>query len=512
MAIPAAGGALRPDLEPAGAARTGPSLVRGLGLWDSVLLTIGSVVGTGIFITPGDMAKHLPHAGWILLAWAAGGLLSLAGALTYAELGVLFPRAGGLYQYLKETYGPLWGFLYGWTAFLVIMSGGIAAIGVAFGEYLGSFLPFFSTRHLLLRVPVGSWTWTLSGGQVAAVLAVLAITVINHFGLREGAGVQNAFTVLKIGSIAVFGGLGLLVQPRVAGALTAALPPSVATPGALVSAFGVAMIAVLWTFDGWYALTCSAGEVRDPGRNLPRGLIYGTAAVTGLYLLLNLAYARALSIPAIAASDRVGEAAAAALFGPTAARLVSAAVLISTFGCLSSTILYSSRIYLPMAEDGVFFPALATIHPRYRTPTASLWAQTLWTVLLTVSGTYEQLYTYVVFASVLFAAATGVAVFVLRRRRPLAARPYRTWGYPAVPALFVLACLLLVGNTLWERPGESLWGLGLVALGLPAYVLFRRHSTAGRAGGTGGTGTGTGAGPGAGSAPTAGLPKAPALE
>jgi APA family basic amino acid/polyamine antiporter len=443
-----------------------------------VLLTVGSVIGTGIFLVPSDIAKVLPHGGLMLLVWVAGGVLALAGALSYGELGVLFPRSGGIYEYLRETYGPIWGFLYGWTAFLVIMSGGIAAIGVAFGEYLGSFLPWFSTRHLLLAVKVdwaGGWTWKLSGGQLAAIAAVLLLTAINHFGLREGAGVQNAMTWLKIGSIAVFGALGLLVRPQVVGALTAPLPA--ASAGALFSGFGVAMIAVLWTFDGWYALTCAAGEVRAPGRNLPRGLIYGTAAVTGLYLLLNLAYVRALSVPAIAASDRVGEAAAAALFGPAAARVVSLAVLVSTFGCLSSTILYSSRIYLPMAEDGVFFPALATIHPRYRTPTASLWAQTLWTVLLTVSGTYEQLYTYVVFASVMFAAAAGAAVFVLRRRRPQAERPYRVWGYPVVPALFVLACLALVGNTLYQRPAESLWGLGLVALGLPAYALFtrRRH-------------------------------------
>jgi APA family basic amino acid/polyamine antiporter len=412
----------------------------------------------------------------MLLVWVAGGLLALAGALTFAELGVLFPHAGGLYQYLKETYGPIWGFLYGWTSFLVIMSGGLAALGVAFGEYLGSFLPFFSTRHILLRVPIGAWTWTLSGGQVAAVAALLVLTAVNHFGLREGAGVQNALTVLKIGSIAAFAALGLLVRPQVTGALTAPLPAAMTSPVTLATAFGVAMVAVLWTFDGWYALTCSAGEVRNPGRNLPRGLVYGTGAVTLLYVLLNLAYVRALPIAAMAASDRVGETAAAALFGPTAARLVSLAVLISTFGCLSSTILYTSRIYLPMAQDGLFFRSVATIHPRHRTPTVSLWAQTAWSIVLTLSGTYEQLYTYVIFASVLFHAAAGIAVFVLRRRRPDLDRPYRTWGYPVVPALFVLACLLLIGNTLYSSPVASLLGLGLVALGLPAYAAFTRRA------------------------------------
>lgn len=447
-------------------------LVRGLGTWDGALLTIGSIVGTGIFLTTSDMARVLPHAGLILLVWLAGGLLTMAGALTYGELGAMFPRAGGLYHFVKEAYGPLWGFLYGWTAFLVIMSGGIAALGVAFGEYLGSFAPFFSTQNTLASVPLGSWTWTLSGGQVAAALAILFLTAVNHLGLKEGAWVQNALTVLKIGSIGVLAVLGLFKRAPVTPDFYGPVGP---IPGGLLAAFGVAMIAALWTYDGWYGLTCSAGEIRDPGRSLPRGLILGTAAVTLLYLLLNLVYTRALTIPAMAESPRIAETAAAVLFGPGAARIVSAVVLVSTFGCLSATILYSSRIYLPMAEDGLFFRSLARVHPRRRTPVACLWAQTAWALVLTFSGTYSQLYTYVVFASVVFHAMTAAAVFVLRRRRPDLPRPYRTWGYPLVPALFILACLLLIGNTLKESPVESLLGLGLVALGLPAYALFRRQ-------------------------------------
>lgn len=448
-------------------------LIRGLGTWDAALLTIGAVVGTGIFITTGDMAKVLPSAGLILLVWAAGGLLTLAGALTYAELGVLFPRAGGIYHYIREAYGPLWGFLYGWIAFLVIMSGGNAALGVAFGEYLGSFLPFFSTKHVLFSVPLGSWAWSVSGGQLAAVIALVVLTGVNHLGLKEGAWVQNALTAIKIGSIVLFGVLGLMAPAPASSALT---EPSHAVPGSLLAAFGVAMIAALWTYDGWYGLTCSAGEVRDPGRSLPRGLILGTVAVMGLYLLLNVVYVRSLPLAGMAATPRIGETAAAVLFGPRAARLVSLAVLISTFGCLSSTILYSSRIYLPMAADGLFFPSLARVDERFRTPVRSLWAQTAWSVLLTVSGTYEQLYTYVVFSSVVFHAATAAAVFVFRRRMPDAPRPYRTWGYPVVPALFILACLLLIGNTLFEKPVESLLGLGLLALGVPAFLIFRARS------------------------------------
>jgi APA family basic amino acid/polyamine antiporter len=451
---------------------TGSSgLVRGLSTVDGALLTVGSIVGTGIFLTTSDMARVLPHPGLILLVWLAGGLLTLAGALTYGELGAMFPRAGGLYHYVKEAYGPLWGFLYGWTAFLVIMSGGIAAIAVAFGEYLGSFLPFFSTGNVLLSIPLGAWTWTLSGGQVAAVGAIVVLTAVNHLGLKEGAWVQNVLTVLKIGAIVAIGALGLLVR---APAHTVFSAPAGSIPGGLLAAFGVAMIAALWTYDGWYGLTCSAGEMRDPGRGLPLGLILGTLVVTAMYLLLNLAYLRALPIPEMAASPRVAEAAAGALFGATGARLVSLVVLVSAFGCLSATILYSSRIYLPMAEDGLFFRSLARVHPRYRTPVPSLWAQSGWSALLALSGTYSQLYTYVIFASVVFHAMTAAAVFLLRRRLPDHPRPYRTWGYPVVPALFILACLLLIGNTLKESPVESFWGLGFVALGLPAYALFRR--------------------------------------
>lgn len=454
-----------------------PGLVRGLTAWDGALLTIGATVGTGIFLTTSDMARVLPHPGLILLVWAAGGLLTLAGALTYAELGVLFPRAGGLYHYVKEAYGPLPGFLYGWAAFLVIMSGGIAALAVAFGEYLGSFLPWFSTRHVLLAVPLGGWTWTLSGGQVAAVGAIVLLTAVNHLGLKEGALLQNALTLLKIGAIVAFAGIGLAVPARATPDLFGPLAGAAGT-GPLLAAFGVAMIAALWTYDGWYGLTCSAGEVRNPARALPLGLIGGTLAVMVLYLLLNLVYIRALPLPELAGASRVAEAAAAALFGPTGARLVAAAVLVSTFGCLSSTILYTSRIYQPMAQDGLFFPSLAAVHPRFRTPVRSLWAQSGWALLLTVSGTYEQLYTYVVFASVVFHAATAAAVFVFRRTRPELPRPYRTWGYPVVPAAFILACLLLIWNTLAERPRESLAGLGLLVVGLPVYALFRRRGRA----------------------------------
>jgi APA family basic amino acid/polyamine antiporter len=447
-----------------------PQLVRGLGAWDGTLLTIGAMVGTGIFITAGDIARSVPHPRLILLVWLVGGLLTLAGAVTYAELGVLFPRAGGMYHFLKEAYGPLPGFLFGWASFLVIMSGGIAAIAVGFGEYLGSFLPWFSTQHVLVAVPLGSWTWTLSGGQVAAAAAILVLTAVNYVGVKEGAGVQSLMTVLKVGAVVGFAALGLLVVPK---AHTGAQIPLAG--GGIAAAFGVGLIAALWSYDGWYGLVLSAGEVRQPERNLPRGLIWGTVAVIGMYLLLNVVYIRALPVEAMAATPRIGETAAAALFGPVGARLVSLVVLVSTFGCLAATILYAARIYLPMAQDGLFFHALAEVHPRYRTPARCLLAQGGWSAILAVSGTFSQLYTYAMVVIILAHVATGTALFVLRRTRPELPRLYRAWGYPVVPGLFVLACGLLVVNTVSERPLESVWGLGLVALGLPAYAYWRRH-------------------------------------
>ncbi|MDH3254821.1 MAG: APC family permease, partial [Acidobacteriota bacterium] len=328
-----------------------------------------------------------------------------------------------------------------------------------------------STRNILLSVPLtDSWTWSVSGGQIAAVGAILALTAINYVGLREGAMVQNLLTLLKIGSIVAIVAWGLMSEAPETFSLAVSRPT-----GSLLAAFGVGMIAALWTYDGWYGPTFSAGEMRNPARHLPLGLILGTGIIMLLYLSINVVYFRALSVEAMAETPRIAETAAAVLFGSGAARLVSLAVVISTLGCLSATILYSPRIYLPMAQDGVFFRSLAHVHWRYRTPGRSLWAQSLWAVVLTLSGTYEQLYTYVVFAAVLFHVGTGAAVFVLRRRHPDAPRPYKVWGYPWVPLLFILALIVLVGNTLVEKPIESLLGLGLVALGVPAYVYWRRQ-------------------------------------
>ncbi|MBC8647132.1 MAG: amino acid permease [Thermoanaerobaculia bacterium] len=448
-----------------------PRLRRELDWKDGALITIGATLGTSIFLTPSDIAGALPHAGLIVAAWALGGILTLAGALTYAELGAMFPRAGGPYIFLREAYGPLWGFLFGWASFLVIMCGGIAAIAAGFGEYLGSFVPFFSTQNALFSFPLGPWRWTVNGGQVAGLLAIVLLTVVNFFGVRQGATVQNLFTIAKLGALGALAVFGLLATPRATPDLTAPLPPVDFLP-----AFGVALIAILWAYDGWYEFTFSGGEVKDPARNLPRGLIVGAIALIVIYGVINLVYLRAMSVEEIAKTPRIAEGAARVFFGPGVARFVTAAIAVSIFGALSANILCCARIYQPMAEDGLFFSRLARIHPRYRTPTASLTAQGIWSSVLVVSGTYAQLFTYVVFVGLLFFAATGVGLYVLRRKRPEAPRPYRTWGYPVVPALFILASLGIAVNTVFERPMESFVGLGILVLGLPAYAFWRRRS------------------------------------
>jgi len=450
----------------------GPALERRLGALDGALLTIGAVVGTGIFLTGGEVARAAGSPAAVLLVWVAGGLLSLAGALTYAELGAMLPRAGGLYAYLAAAYGPLWGFFYGWACLLVIMTGGIAAIAVGFGEYLGSFLPAFASGHTVLSITLAGWRFKPDGAQVAGALAILLLTAVNHLGVRAGAAAQNALTLLKLAAAAAFVVLGFIVAAPAGGAAALVVPHPDA--GASLAGFGLGMIAALWTYDGWYALTFSAGELRDPGRTLPRGLIAGTLAVTLLYVAMNAVFLRALPLEALGHSTRSAEDAAAALFGARGARLLSAAVVLASFGCLASTILYSSRIYQPMAEDGVFFRSVAAVHPRFHVPVRSLWLQSLWAVVLALSGSYVQLFTWVTFAAVLFHVACGASVFALRARRPELPRPYRVWGYPVVAVAFILGMGVLLVSTLVQRPVESLLGLGCVAAGWPAYAWWRR--------------------------------------
>lgn len=443
---------------------------RGLSLFDGVLLTVGSVVGTGIFFTSADMARALPDATSIVLAWLAAGLLTLAGALSYAELGAMLPRAGGLYGFLRAAYGPLPAFLYGWTAFTVIMSGGIAAIAVGFGTYLGAFLPWCAAEHEVWRLTLGAFTWSLNGAQVAGAGAIVVLTACNVVGLREGALLQNVLTLVKGGAIVAFAALAFFVPATAGQAVTASV---VSAPIGWVSAFGACMVLALWAYDGWYGLTFAAGELKDPARTLPRALVLGVLLVIVLYVLVNLAYLRAMTPAQMAGTSRVGEVAAQALFGATGSRLFTGAIVVSSFGCLSATILYSSRLYVPMAREGLFFRSLGEVHARWRTPRNSLVAQSAWAVVLALSGSYGALTTYVVFAGILFHIAAGAALFVLRRREPDRPRPYRVHGYPYVPLLFLGASILLVISSIREQPFESLVGVLCVVAGLPAYAFWR---------------------------------------
>ena len=389
----------------------------------------------------------MPQPGVLIGLWCVGGLLTLTGVVTYAELGTMFPEAGGQYHFLKEAYGPLYGFLFGWTSFLVIQSGAIAYLAVASADCLGAFLPFFRSSNELAAVPLGVTTLHISGRQIGAASMILILSAINYIGLREGSLVQNAITVVKVLSLIALVGFGLSVAPAVETPWHAALPQH-----DLVRGFSVAMIGVLWCYDGWYSPTYCAGEIRDPRRSLPRGMLLGTVVTTVLYILVNLVYLRALPMADLGRSAGIGVAAAAALFGSNFAALVTLAVFISVFGCLSANVLTAARIYLPMAQDGLFFRSLAKIHPVHRTPSACIVAQGVWSAVLAFSGTYAQLGTYVIFATFLFHIATGAALFVLRRTRPDSSNTYRAWGYPWTPIVFILTSLAFVANTLSLRP------------------------------------------------------------
>ena len=448
-----------------------PGLIRTLGLWDVTTITAGTILGSAIFLAAAFVPREVPHATLALLLWVAGGLIAIAGALTYAELGTMFPEAGGQYHYIKQAFGPLWGFLFGWSSLLAIQAGANAYLGVAFGEYLGAFVPFFSSTRVIASIPVGPWTLALNTAQLAGLCAIGVLTAVNYVGTKQGARVQGTLTAIKLLSVAGLIGFGLLAPAKVATEWTAPLPS-----GNLIAAMGLAIVAVLGTFDGWYQATFSAGEIERPERNLPLGMIGGTVLIGVVYLLVNLVYFRAMPLSEIGASTRIGEEATTALLGPTAGRLLAAAVLVSVFGCISSAMIGASRLGLPMAEDAPACRWLARIHPRYHTPTASIITLGVWSMLLVLSGSYEQLFEYSVFSSFIFHVITGLALFRLRRERPGVPRPYRVVGYPWVPALFLAAMTGLVLNTLYERPLQSLLGVGLVALGVPVFAWRPRRA------------------------------------
>ncbi len=455
------------------AANRRPQLLRKLGLLDTTFLVIGAVIGSGIFMTSGFIADDLPSPGSILLVWLCGGFITLAGALTFAELGAMFPRAGGQYVYLREAYGPFAGYFFGWGFFWFIMGGGISALAVGFAEFFGYFVPALSTKSVVFHAMWLGYPYTLSAGQLVAAASIVVLTGVNYFGVKTGAVVQNIFTFLRLGSVVAIVFFGLTVGRR--DGITSFNDLFSGGPGfgfGWLKLFGLALIAVLWTYDGWYSANCTAEEIKRPERNIPLGLILGTLAVTLVYFLMNIVYLLALPVERMRGVARIGELAAGQLFGKAAADIISAAIMVSTFGCLSATILYGPRVYFAIAEDRLFFRSMAYVHPRYRVPSKALIGQAIWSCLLCLSGTYQALYEYVVFALVIFFAVTGLAVFVLRRKQPDAPRPYRTWGYPLLPFLFVLINIGVFLNTITAQPGKSFVGLILLSLGIPVYFYW----------------------------------------
>ena len=450
-----------------------PGFLRKLGLLDTTFLVIGAVVGSGIFMTPGIIADGLPSPGLLLAVWLAGGLITLCGALSFAELGAMYPQAGGQYIYLREAYGSGAAFLFGWAFFGFIMCGGLAALAVAFAEFLGSFVPVLSTGHVLFRLDVLGLPYSLSAGQVVAAAAILFLTFINSFGIRSGAVVQNILTVFRLGTVAALVGLGVLFGTKAGGSNFHPLFSAGPAFPAILKPIGLALVAVFWTYDGWYSVNCTAGEIRDPEKNIPRGLTLGVLTVTAIYVLVNLVYLLALPFDRLKGVVRVGELAASALFGDGGAALFSALVMVSVFGCLDANLLFGPRVFYAMARDGHFFRAMGRLGRRSHVPTGALWGQAAWSAVLCLSGTYESLYKYMVFALLLFFAATGLAVFVLRRRAPGIVRPYRTWGFPAVPIIFITMSLAVFASIVASQPLKSLAGAGLLAAGVPVYLIWK---------------------------------------
>jgi APA family basic amino acid/polyamine antiporter len=372
--------------------------------------------------------------------------------------------------FLREAFGSLPGFLYGWATLLVVLGGGTAAVAVGFADYFSYFVPAVSSSHVVADLSLGFTTIRIARTQLVAVTAIVVLGALNYVGVRAGSATNAVLTVAKV--------TGLVLLPVFAIFCARTTPDwthvAPAVSGSAWSAFGVALIAVLWAVEGYYFVTFAADEVRDPTRNLPRALALGLLAVMAIYVIVNLAYLYALPMDTLRGTTRVAQAAATAMVGPAGATIIALTVLVSTLGADAAVILFSSRLCYAMARDGVLFPAAAAVHPNYRTPHIAIIGITVWSALLALTGTYEELFTYVVFVSVLFSLLGGLAFFRLRQTRPNLERPYRTWGYPVVPLLFILGTLFMVINTLLGRPVQSLAGLVLLVLGLPAYWYWTR--------------------------------------
>jgi APA family basic amino acid/polyamine antiporter len=435
----------------------GHGLRRELGLFDATMINAGTMIASAIFIVPSAIAAGLGATMPSLLVWVIGGLVSMAGALCVAELGAAMPQAGGQYVYLQRAYGPVVGFLYGWAAFLVINTASIAAIAVGFATYVGFF------------VPLGGL-----GIKLVAVVSIVLLTLLNCLGLRVGATTQNILTSLKIAALAAIVVLGFGLAGGSAANFSPAWPSG--GPGSLAAGIGPALVAVLWAYDGWIESSYVGSEVRDPGRILPLSIILSVALVAVLYVVVVAAYTWLLPLDRVAGSALVASDAMTVVVGAGGAAFVAVAILVSTLGANNGIVFTSARIPYAMAEEGLFFGWASRLHPKTRSPVITLLVQGGVAVALTMTGSYVQLATYVVFVSFLFYGLSAAAVLVLRRRAPAMARPYRAWGYPVTPLLFIGFALYLVIDTIVQTPRDSAIGAGIVAAGLPAYWYWRRSA------------------------------------
>lgn len=445
-------------------------LKRQLGLFDAVMLIVGNIIGIGIFVTTGEIAQSLPSPGAILLIWLLGGLLALAGALSFAELAASLPYSGGDYIYLKEAYGPLVGFLSGWSSFLVTFSGSIALLAVVFTAFLAFFFSFLSQEHVLFSLSVFGFPLQVSFAHLFSILVVVALSAIHYLGVGMGALVQNILTLLKIGAL-----VGIIVLGVTAGkgSVSHFSPFWDLELRNHLTLFGFAFIPVIFTYAGWNAVTYMAGEVKEPEKNLPRALLWATLLVILLYLAINAVYFYAVPVEKMRGAIRVSELATTALFGYQTSAWITAIITVSILGALNVTVMIGPRIYFAMAQDGLFFENLTRVHPRFHTPANAVVVQALWSCLLILTGTFDFLLNYVSVIIAIFSALSVGAVLVLRRKRPELKRPYKIWGYPAVPLLFIIVNLGIALATLREKPWDALRGLVIVALGIPAYYFWK---------------------------------------
>jgi APA family basic amino acid/polyamine antiporter len=432
------------------------TLERTLGLRDLIFLVIGTVIGSGIFIVPSAVLRQTNGSVTLaMLVWLAGGILSLLGALTYGELAATNPKAGGLYVFIRDGFGKLPAFLYGWTLFFVISSGSVATLAVAFSGYLSEIIPLSPLT-----------------AKLSAIAMIVLVTIVNVLGTRKSADLQGWTTAIKVLAILLMCAVLLVLGRGLSG-----ISLGVASTGAksLLSGVGFAMIGVLWAYEGWQYCTFSAGETINAQRNFPRALLIGSAALIGIYLLANLAYLAALGPVKAAQTDSVAAAAVTAVVGRSASNFVAVAILISIFSATNGLTLTAPRVYYAMARDEVFFHQLAKVHPRFGTPAFAILAGSAWAILLAATGTFEQLLTYVVFTGWLFYALGAASIFTYRRNEQKGELPYRVPGYPWTPLLFIVAAVALVINTILTQPGRAVIGIGIVILGVPAYFIWRRR-------------------------------------